>query len=179
MKLKNLMTNVLLLVFAGLTSFVCVSCDEEDPFVDRTVSPLLIVFDDVPGYLAGGGLTAIPSVTKNVTADNYTDGVTLSASLYELDKSGILDHTVGIDSIPASNVAIVFSKRDGSAPIEVISGADGKIIISTTWEALGITDVAEIVASEGARTITIPLTWSGSYKGQVFARYSQLVFVKE
>ncbi len=159
-------------------SIFLISCEEEDPFVDRTEAPLLMVFDEVNGYLASGGLTSVPSVSKTVTAATYTQPVTLSVNLYELDKSGILDHTVGIDSIPVAGVAMTFSLRDGTRPIEAASGADGKVVITTTWEDLGITDVAAIVAAKPARSITIPLLWKGTNKGVSFSRYSQVVFSK-
>jgi hypothetical protein len=160
-------------------STLFLACDEEDPFVDRTVSPVLIVFDDASGYLAGGGLTAVPNVTRKISQSNYTDPVVLTASFYELDKSGILDHTVGIDSIPVANLAILFERRDGSFSIEGVTGADGKLRISTTWEALGIADVEEIVMSSAAKSVSIPLSWTGTHKGQSFTRFSQLMFVKD
>lgn len=163
-------------LFAALVTLS--SCNEEDPFVDRVEAPVLLDFDEVTGYLASGGLTAVPSVTKTVTAANYTSPVVLSLTVYALDKSGILDHTVGIDSIPVTGLKIVFSKRDGSGPVEVTSGSDGKVIVATTWEALGVTDVQAIATSSPARSITIGLTWTGEYKGQSFARYSQVVFSK-
>lgn len=165
-------------ILALALSIVLISCEEEDPFVDRTEAPLLMVFDEVTGYLASGGLTSVPSVSKTVTAATYTQPVTLSVNLYELDKSGILDHTVGIDSIPVAGVAMTFSLRDGTRAIEAASGTDGKVVITTTWESLGITDVATIVAAKPARSITIPLLWKGAHKGVSFSRYSQVVFTK-
>lgn len=157
---------------------VILSCNEEDPFVDRVEAPVLLDFDEVTGYLASGGLTAVPSVTKTVTAANYTSPVVLSLTVYELDKSGILDHTVGIDSIPVPGLKIIFSKRDGTGTVELTSGSDGKVTLSTTWEALGVTDVQTIATSPPAKSITIGVTWTGEYKGQSFARYSQVVFSK-
>ena len=162
-----------------VVSVLLTSCDEEDPFVDRTVSPVLIVFDDVSGYLAGGGLTAVPNVTRKVSQLNYTDPVNLRASFYELDKSGILDHNVGIDSIPVANLAIVFARRDGSVAIEAVTGPDGKLEISTTWEELGVTDIAEIVTAPAGKSVAIPLSWTGTHKGQSFMRYSQLMLIKD
>lgn len=159
-------------------TFLFTACDVEDPFVDRVESPVLLVFDEVTGYLAGGGLTYSPSVTKSVTLANYTNPVTLSLTVYELDKSGILDHTVGIDSIPLSNLAITFSKRDGTLATELTSGGDGKITMTTTWGALGVADIESIVNESAARSITIPLTWVGTYRGISFAKYSQVVFSK-
>lgn len=161
-----------------LTATLFVACNEEDPFVDRVESPVLIVFDGVSGYLAGGGLTYSPSVTKTVTTSNYTDPVTLSLTLYELDKSGILDHTVGIDSIPLANMSLTFSKRDGSLTTLLTSNDEGKVTMTTTWEALGIANVEEIVNAAEAKSVTIPLTWVGSHKGISFAKFSQVVFSK-
>ncbi|HEY0741570.1 MAG TPA: hypothetical protein VGD40_08910 [Chryseosolibacter sp.] len=155
-----------------------ISCEEEDPFVDRSAAPVLMVFDEVSGYLASGGLTSVPSVSKTVTAATYSDPVILSVTLYELDKSGILDHAVGIDSIPVAGVPMTFSLRNGTMPIEAISDVEGKVLISTTWENLGVTDVATIVAAKPARSITIPLLWKGSHNGISFSRYSQVVFTK-
>jgi hypothetical protein len=133
--IKMNMIRLKFLSFFFLTVVTLFSCDEEDPFVDRVASPVLLDFDNVTGYLASGGLTSIPSVSKTVTAANYTNAVVLSLTVYELDKSGILDHTVGIDSIPVANLALTFSKRDGTASIEAISDGSGKVIISTTWFA--------------------------------------------
>jgi hypothetical protein len=176
--IKMNITRMKFFSFFFLTVVILASCNEEDPFVDRVEAPVLLDFDEVTGYLASGGLTSVPSVTKTVTAANYANAVVLSLTVYELDKSGILDHTVGIDSIPVPGLKIIFSKRDGTGPIEVISGSDGKVTISTTWEALGVSDVQTIATSQPAKTITINLTWTGEYKNQSFARYSQVVFSK-
>ncbi len=154
------------------------SCDEEDPFTHRVVSPVLLVFEGVTGYLASGGLTSVPSITKTVTIDNYTDPVTLNVFIYELDKSGVLDNTVGIDSIPVSNLAINFLKRDGTIIEAASTDASGMVSVTKSWEELGIVDIEEIVNTAAARTIVIPFSWSGVYKNQAFIRYSQVQFVK-
>ena len=175
MKSKKI-NRALYVLFAGTLLFT--ACDVEDPFVDRIESPVLLVFDEVSGYLAGGGLTYSPSVTKSVTLANYTDPVTLSLTVYELDKSGILDHTIGIDSIPLSDFAITFSKRDGTMSTELTSDSDGKVTMTTTWQNLGVADIEAIVNASASKTITIPLTWVGTYRGISFAKYSQVVFSK-
>lgn len=166
------------LISAVVAALVVSSCEVDDPFVKREVAPVLITFDEVTGYLAAGGLTSEPVVTKIVTAATYTNAVTLSVNIFELDKSGILDHSIGIDSIPVANLPITFSLRNGSAPITVNSNSGGKVTISTTWQALGITDVATIATTPAARSIPILLLWSGTHNGQSFARYSRVVFSK-
>jgi hypothetical protein len=50
---------------------------------------------------------AINKVASPVIVDVKSTGTTqLTTFFYELDKSGILDYTVGIDSIPVANLAI-------------------------------------------------------------------------
>jgi polyisoprenoid-binding protein YceI len=179
--ISNTTTKIKHLALALAAATLLVACSEEDPFVDRTVAPVLIVFDGITDYLAAGGLTTVPSVTKNITAANYADPVVLSIRVYTLDKTGILDHTVGIDSIPVSNLRITFSKRDGSVPMESITDTEGKITITTTWQALGIAnaDALAIATASDAKSITVPLLWKGSHAGQSFVRYSEVVFSKK
>jgi hypothetical protein len=177
-KLKYKLPGLALSLLA--TIVLLASCEEEDPFVDRTVSPVLIVFDDVPGYLAGGGLTATPSITKTINAINYSDPVVLSLTVYELDKSGILDHTVGIDSIPVMGVPINFTKRDGTLSTDAMTDNAGKIAITTTWLDLGISasQMTTIINSTSPQSRTIPVTWKGVHNGQTFTRYAQVVLSK-
>lgn len=179
MKIQHLLrTSQIPALIILLVTSLLTSCEEEDPFVDRTVSPVLIVFDETVGYLSGGGLTSVPSIVKPVTALNYNEPVVLSLSVYELDKSGILDYTVGIDSIPVSNLAMTFTKRDGTLPLEGVSDSDGKLSITTTWQALGVANAEAIATAPAARSITIPVSWKGTHKGQSFMRYAQVVFTK-
>lgn len=153
------------------------ACEEEDPFVDREASPVLIVFGKVPGYLANGGLTLTPTRIDTINAGNYQTLRTWTVSFYELDKSEILDNTVGIDSIPVVNLAVKFTKRDGTLIADLTTDSDGKVIGPIDWAAL-IPDVATIVSAQPARTIDIPVSWKGTYKGQSFTRYSIVRFLK-
>jgi len=97
------------------------SCqDETDLVLDRVASPVLLVTDPV-------------SETE------------VKATFYELDKSGILDHTVGIDSIPIPNLSI-----------EVFSGSTSVGTFSTDNSG------AIIVEDAGS------LVYAGEYKGTKF-----------
>lgn len=177
--IKNIISRTNAFLFICAVKVVLLSsCEEEDPFVDRTVSPVLLVFEETKGYLSGGGLIAVPSVEKIITPANAADPVTLSVLIYELDKSKILDHTIGIDSIPVQNLDLTFSKRDGSLPIIATSDASGRLSVSTTWAELGIADAETIANAPEKKSITIGLSWTGSYKGQSFVRFSQVVFSK-
>ncbi|QJW90997.1 hypothetical protein HNV11_17260 [Spirosoma taeanense] len=146
-----------LLVCSLLAMAGCQKVD--DPFVDRVVAPVLVVIDNATGD--GGGMTGEPVVSQKVAGP-----VTLAVKIYELDKSGILDYKVGIDSIPVTSLAIKLTKRDGTALGELKTDGAGKASISKTWAELG---VAEPKAGS-----SVSLTWRGEYKGQAFARLSRV-----
>ncbi|GAB3320564.1 hypothetical protein GCM10027299_13940 [Larkinella ripae] len=144
-----------LLVGSGLFA----GCEKkEDPFVDRVVAPVLVVVD---GVADGGGQTAEPVVTQKISTP-----VVMTVTVFELDKTGILDYKVGIDSIPVASLAVKLTKRDGTALADLTTDAAGKVTLTKTWAELGIAKPA--VGSN------VPLTWRGEYKGQAFARLSRV-----
>ncbi|GAB3498315.1 hypothetical protein GCM10027341_19770 [Spirosoma knui] len=130
-----------------------------DPFVDRVAAPVLVVIDNATGD--GGGQNAEPVVSQKSSGP-----VTLAVRIYELDKSGILNNKVGIDSIPVTSLAIKLTKRDGTALAELKTDGAGKASISKSWAELGIT--SPHVGS------SVLLTWTGEYKGQAFSRLSRV-----
>jgi hypothetical protein len=134
---------------------------EEDPFVDRVASPVLVVIQNSSGYLAGGGLYSEPVVSAKLGVP-----VVLSAKIYELDKSGLLNHTVRIDSIPLANLSVSLLTRTGTKIADLVSDSEGTITITKTWEELGI--------AAPQKGTTLSLDWTGEYKGIGFARRSQL-----
>jgi hypothetical protein len=131
----------------------------DDPFVDRVVAPVLVVIDNATGD--GGGQTGEPVVSQKVAGP-----VTLSVKIYELNKDGILNKAVGIDSIPVTSLAIKLTMRDGTALGSLTTDGTGKASISKTWAELGIT------APKAGSSVL--LTWTGEYKGQAFARLSRV-----
>jgi phosphotransferase system HPr-like phosphotransfer protein len=132
---------------------------EADPFVDRVAAPVLVVIDNASGD--GGGLTGEPVVNQKVGGP-----VTMAVRIYELDKTGILDNKVGIDSIPVTALAIKLTRRDGTAVADLTTDATGKATIAKTWTELGIT-----APRAGS---SVQLTWSGEHKGQAFSRLSRV-----
>ncbi len=166
---------------------VMVSCNESDPFVDRVAAPLLV---DVPGAPFGAPISAVPSVSYDSSALELQ----LQVRLLELDKTNILDHTKGIDSIPAPNVTITVSfevtkeikeevlitgdrtyhfseelfTNNGSLG-EFTSDADGFVTFRATYKDFGL---------EGNRlqrtNDIIRIKWTGTYKGTPFTRISQI-----
>jgi hypothetical protein len=163
---------LMLAVIVGL--FMMMSCEEEDPFVDRHVAPVLIVFDGISGYLANGGLTTTPTRTYSVAEPDYTVPAEWSASFYELDKTGILDNTVGIDSIPVAGLAIRFTKRDGTLISELTTDADGKVFAPLNWTEL----VPGYAGMATGASSTMNVSWAGEHKGVSFTRYAVVVLKK-
>jgi hypothetical protein len=135
------------------------SCKVDDPFLDNNVAPVLV---DIVGAPFGAPLASEPTVSYDTTAATLR----LSARLLELDKTNILDHTKGIDSIPVPNVSIKITLRTGATLGEVTSNADGLVTLDKTWAELGITG-----RRRGAIT---RISWSGTHKGIAFTRFSQV-----
>lgn len=104
---STIRTKYLLILMTAMIIVTLVSCeDESDMAVNKVASPVLL--------------------------DVKTTGTNeVTAYFYELDKSGILDHTVGIDSIPISNLAIeVFA---GTTSVGIFNtDATGSFMVSYT-----------------------------------------------
>ena len=117
------MKSIYNILFITLMLMVVVSCSEEsDMAITRLVSPVVIETEDV----------AVDQV---------------KAIFYELDKSGILDHTVGIDSIAVPNLSI-------------------EVFASTTSLGTFTTDESGAIVVDylGAK----PTEYAGSYKDIAF-----------
>ena len=163
---KHLIAYVLLLMAGGLAG-----CrKEEDPFVDRVQSPVLVWIEnaDKKDYLAGGGLYAEPTVS--VPANQLETPVQLTAVIYELDKSGLLNHQVGIDSIPVANLAITLQFRNGTRIADLVTDENGRVTLTRTWPELNVA-----APKEGSN---VRVAWSGTHNGQPFLRYSRVDVVK-
>jgi hypothetical protein len=111
------------LLLITLMAMVGVSCSEEsDMAITRVVSPVVIE-------------------TEDVAADQ------VKATFFELDKSGILDYTVGIDSIAVPNLSI-----------EVFASATSLGTFTTDGSGAIVVDYLG----------TKPTEYAGSYKGISF-----------
>ena len=77
---------------------------------------------------------AIKRVVAPVVVETENSGTDVTATFFELDKSGILDHTVGIDSIPVPDLAIeVFAAGISQGVFTTSSG--GSIVVAYTGAA--------------------------------------------
>jgi hypothetical protein len=147
--------NFIVLVILG-AAFA--ACEKADPFVDRVVSPVLVEVQGIDGVPASG-LTTEPTVPASITADA---GATIK--ILELDKSGILDYKIGIDSIPVSGIKISYKLRSTGALVkEVTTDSKGMANLSTSWASLGVT-----APKTGS---TVKLIATGTYKDQQFSKY--------
>ena len=144
---------ILLLLTVALLQF---GCEAEDPFVDREVAPLLVLLagdDGVPS----SGLTTEPTVSSSVS-----QAATFTVELYELDKSGILDNNIGIDSVAASGVTLEIKTRAGGNITSATTSASGVATFTIAWADLGI--------SSPNSSSSVALNCSGSYKSQSFTK---------
>ena len=127
-------------------SFLLISCEKEDAMVvDRVVSPVLVT-------LSGSSFTA-------------AEPVKVTATIFELDKSGLLNHAVGIDSLPVANLAITV-KLNATTLAELTTDPVGKVNLTKTWSELGL------ATPKSGNTIN--LEFSGSHKGQPFTKPSRV-----
>jgi len=135
------------LLVAGCMLGQLTGCTKKDEMiVDRAVSPVLIM-------VSSGSFTP-------------TEEVVLSATILELDKSGLLNHQVGIDSIPVANLPMSVSVAGGAKIADVATNPQGVLTITKSWPELGL--------ATPTKGNTVNLEWKGEYKGQAFLKQSRV-----
>jgi hypothetical protein len=147
-----------------ILAFAATSCKVDDPFVDRVVAPVLVIFED-PSGTKTSGLTTEPSVTSSASGD-----ASITVRLLELNKDGLLDYKVGIDSIPAKSVPVTFKFRTGTKISDVTTDAEGRSTLKVSWQTLGI--AAPVAGS------SVLLSCSASYKDVAFTKFFRLTATK-
>lgn len=95
------------IIFSLLIGLIFTSCLKDDLAFDVVESPVLAVFEDM-----GAG----------------TDNLTVKATFYDLDKSGILDHAIGIDSIPVANMEISVFILSNQLVDTLTTDASGEVV---------------------------------------------------
>lgn len=146
---KNIGIIAILFTLIGLVT----SC-VDDPFVDRDVAPVLILpFGE--NKVLTSGLTTDPTIYSSKSKD-----AVLGVRVFELDKSGLLDYKIGIDSIPVSGLPITFKFRNGSSLGTASTGADGAALLTIPWSQLGGTSAV--------------LSASGEFEGKTFTKYFRI-----
>lgn len=144
---------LIILLTAAMLQF---GCEAEDPFVDREVSPLLVLVagDD---NVSSSGLTTEPTVLSAISK-----AATFTVSLYELDKTGLLDFNIGIDSVAASGVELQLKFRSGGTITSATTNDSGVATFTIPWSDLGI--------ASPASSSSVSLNCSGSYKDKTFTK---------
>ncbi|MFN3784096.1 MAG: hypothetical protein ACK4R6_09260 [Spirosomataceae bacterium] len=140
--------------------FVAMGCQVTDPFVDRTVAPVLVILETEAG-VATSGLTTEPTITASASKN-----ATFSIRLLSLDKTGILDKSVGIDSIPVTGSSVRLALRSGQSVGDFVTDGNGRVTVSVPWSQLGI-------AAPKAGS-AVALNCSGAYKEQAFTKLFRL-----
>ncbi|WP_215225822.1 hypothetical protein [Echinicola shivajiensis] len=127
-----------------LVSFLNFSCtDAEDLATPNVASPVLVMVEG----------SSFPADTE----------IGVMAKFMELDKSGILDHNVGIDSIPVMDLPITVYVNQTEEVSSLVTDQDGMVMLELSWEDLGLT-----AASSGDQ---VKLEFTGSYKNVKFRKY--------
>lgn len=141
--MKNLIkTSMLTAVFALLLSFQ--SCIETDDLVTPNVAaPVLILLQ---------GTTFAASAP-----------VMVSTKTFELDKTNILDHNLGIDSIPVPNLALDVFVANTQRLATLTTDATGTANLEISWEELGL--------AEPKSGTQVRLEFAGTYKSIPFRKY--------
>ena len=119
-----------------LSACLLASCSKDELAFDIIESPVLAQFEKMSD--------AAPGMLK------------VKATFYDLDKSGILDHTIGIDSIPVVGLTIKVFVFESSLVSELTTGSDGSVIFEK-----------DITALQGAGR----LEWVGTYEETPFRIY--------
>ena len=95
----------------------------------------------------------IPHIASPVLLETTTidaDAAQVLSTFYELDKSGILDNSIGIDSIPIANLSV-----------QVFSG--GALVGEYTTDTNG-----SFIVAYDPSTLTDGLEWAGIYNEVAF-----------
>jgi hypothetical protein len=135
------MKNIFLKAIAVLALVgILASCEDvSDMAFDRVAAPVLVI------------------VQTPVTTP---DEISVTAFFYELDKSGLLNKDIGIDSIPVAGLSITVANNLNRATLGTLTtDAEGKVTFTRArTELTGITRI----------------DWVGEHKGVRFARTSNL-----
>lgn len=116
--MKKYNTYVFSLVLIIALSILTGCIDEDELTIPFNASPVLVMVE-------GNSFPA-------------TSNVVVSARVYELDKTHILDHNIGIDSIAVANLQVNVLVNDVVSVASFTTNAAGQGIVNSSWEDLGL-----------------------------------------
>ncbi|AGA79095.1 hypothetical protein [Echinicola vietnamensis] len=124
--------------------------------------PLLFACEDAVELATPNVASPVLVVVDGSNFPSDSD-VAVTAKFMELDKSGILDNNVGIDSIPVSDLQIsVFVNQTEEVSTAVTDG-EGEAMLNISWQELGLE-----VPGSGDQ---VRLEFTGSHKNIPFRKY--------
>ncbi|GAA0879411.1 hypothetical protein GCM10009119_23790 [Algoriphagus jejuensis] len=141
--MKNFIKNPSLLIALLLLLSFQACVESEDLVTPNVASPVLMV-------LQGTTFAATAPVTVNSTT-------------LELDKTHILDHNIGIDSIPVANLALTVFVDNTRQVAALTTDAAGIAALEISWADLGL--------SEPKSGTQVRLEFAGTYKNIAFRKY--------
>ncbi len=134
---------VFLLSVLSLFGLLQACVDAEDLATPNVPSPVLVLVEG--------------------TAFAATSPVSVNSRFLELDKTNILNNSIGIDSIPVPNLGIKVFINTTTEVASFTTGTDGTGNLSVSWEDLGLSS-----ASSGSQ---VRLEFAGTYKSIPFRKY--------
>ena len=102
-------------------------------------------------------------VLLNGTSFGAESPVTVGSKFLELDKTNILDHTQGIDSIPVPNLNIAVFINNTTEVASLVTDTEGSADLVISWADLGLSEV-----TSGSQ---VRLEFTGTYKDVSFRKY--------
>ncbi|WPR75793.1 hypothetical protein [Algoriphagus sp. NG3] len=136
--------NIYLVMAAIISISITQSCVEAEELVTTNVaSPVLVLL--------------------NGSSFGAESPVTVGSKFLELDKTNILDHTKGIDSIPVPNLDISVFVNNTQRVAQLMTGAEGTADLVISWQELGIS-----VPKTGSQ---VRLEFAGTHKNVPFRKY--------
>ncbi len=137
--IKN--SSLILAIALRLLSQACV--ETEELVTPNVAAPVLLLLEG----------TSFPA----------TSSVSVTSKTYELDKSNILDHSIGIDSIPVSNLALDVYVANTRKVASLTTDSEGDAELEISWADLGITE-----PTSGTQ---VRLEFAGTHKSIPFRKY--------
>ena len=97
------------------------------------------------------------------TSFSATSPVSVNSKTFELDKTNILDHSLGIDSIPVASLPLEVYVANTRKVASLTTDAEGSADLVISWADLGV---------EAPKSGTqVSLEFAGTYKSIAFRKY--------
>lgn len=141
--MKNFLRKPSLFVALTLALLAQACVEAEDLVTPNVAAPVLLL-------LSG---TSFPA----------TSSVSVSSQTFELDKTNILDHNLGIDSIPVPNLQLEVYVETTRKVASLTTNSEGIAKLEISWVDLGL--------DAPASGTQIRLEFTGTYKGTAFRKY--------